>query len=99
MFASSARFDVSRVLPARRSPRRGQSCVDALPDQVALELGQRPEDVEDELAAGGGSVILLGQALEADPSPLQGYRREFNTWLEQETAAPSVPSECPSDSG
>jgi hypothetical protein len=67
VFASSAHFDVSRVLPARRSPRRGQSCVDALPDQVALELGQRPEDVEDEFAAVGGSVILLGQAPIADP--------------------------------
>ena len=67
MFASSARFEVSRVLLARRSPRRGQSRVDALPDQVARELGQRPEDVEDELAAVGGSVILLGQAPITDP--------------------------------
>ena len=41
--------------------------MDALPDQVALELGQRPEDVEDELAAVGGSVILLGQTSIADP--------------------------------
>ena len=67
MLASSARFDVSRVLPVWRSPRRGQSCVDALPDQVALELGQRPEDEEDEFAAVGGSVILLGQTPRADP--------------------------------
>jgi hypothetical protein len=67
VFASSARVDVSRVLPARRSPRRGQSCADALPDQVALELGQRPEDVDDEFAAVGGSVILLGQTPIADP--------------------------------
>ena len=37
--------------PAVTAPRL--SCVDALPDQVALELGQRPEDVEDELAAAG----------------------------------------------
>jgi hypothetical protein len=41
--------------------------VDALPDQVTLELGQRPEDVEDELAVVGGSVILLGQPARADP--------------------------------
>jgi hypothetical protein len=41
--------------------------VDALPDQVAFELGQRPEDVEDELAAVGGSVLLLGQPPRADP--------------------------------
>jgi hypothetical protein len=67
VFASSARFDVSRFLPARRSPRRGQPCVDALPDPVALELGQRPEDVEDELVAVSGSVILLGQPPIADP--------------------------------
>jgi hypothetical protein len=37
------------------------------PDQGALELDQRPEDVEDELAAVGGSVILLGQTPLADP--------------------------------
>jgi hypothetical protein len=41
--------------------------VDALPDQVALELGQRPEDVEDERATVGGRVILLGQTPLADP--------------------------------
>lgn len=41
--------------------------MDALPDQVALELGQRPEDVEDELAAVGGGVILLGQTPIAEP--------------------------------
>jgi hypothetical protein len=41
--------------------------VDALPDQVALELGQRPEGMEDELAAVGGSVILLGETPRADP--------------------------------
>ena len=41
--------------------------MDALPDQVALELGQRPEDVVDELAAVGGSVILLGQPPITDP--------------------------------
>jgi hypothetical protein len=41
--------------------------VDSLPDQVALELGQRSEDVEVELDAEGGSVILLGQPPMADP--------------------------------
>ena len=41
--------------------------MDALPDQVALELSQRPEDVEDELAAVGGGVILLGQTPIAEP--------------------------------
>ncbi len=77
MFASSARFGVSRVLPAWRSPRRRQSCVNALPDQGALELGQRPEDVEDELAAARGSVILLGQPRIADP-PLGEVQDTFD---------------------
>ena len=73
MFASSARFEDSPVLLAWRSLRRGQSCVDVLPDQVALELGQRPEDVEDEVAGVGGSVILRGQPPIADP-PLSEER-------------------------
>ena len=91
MFASSARFDVSRVLPARRSPRRGQSCVDALPDQVALELGQRPEDVEDELAAVGGSVILLGQPPIADP-PLSEDQGNFDQKQESTGDQAAVPT-------
>jgi hypothetical protein len=37
-----------------------------LPDQVALELGQTAEDVEDELATGGGGVNLLREGLETD---------------------------------
>ena len=37
----------------------------ALPDQFELELGQRPEDVEDQLAAGRDGIDLLGQGLEA----------------------------------
>jgi hypothetical protein len=41
--------------------------VNALPDQVPLELGQRPEVVEDERAAVGGGVILLGPTPLADP--------------------------------
>jgi hypothetical protein len=63
-----------------RSPCRGQSCVDALPDQVALELGQRPKAVEDELATVGGSVILLGQPPIADP-PLSGNQDNFDQKL------------------
>jgi len=51
--------------------------VDALPIQVALELGQRSEDVEDELAAVGGSVILLGQTPIAGP-PLGEYQDNFD---------------------
>jgi len=50
----------------RREPRLG-----ALADQVALELRQRAEDMEDQLAAARRRVELLGQAPEADPAPLQ----------------------------
>jgi hypothetical protein len=42
----------------------------ALADQVALELSQGAEDVEDQLPAGGGGVDPLGQALE--PNALLG---------------------------
>ncbi len=48
--------------PAR--PRRGQPRGGALADEVALELGQRREDVEDEFATGGRGVDVLLQALE-----------------------------------
>jgi hypothetical protein len=51
--------------------------VDALPDQVALELVQRPEAVEDELATVGGSVLLLGQPLIAD-APLGEDQDNFD---------------------
>ena len=44
----------------------------AFADEVTLELSQRAEDVEDELAAGGGGVDLLGEALKADPALRQG---------------------------
>jgi hypothetical protein len=37
-------------------------------DQVAFELGQGREHVEDELAAGGGRVDRFLQAPEADPT-------------------------------
>src|SRR3954471_19432065 len=34
-------------------PRRGEACEGPLPDDIPLELGQGPEDVEDELPAAG----------------------------------------------
>jgi hypothetical protein len=43
-----------------------QSLAGALDDQLADELGQRGEDVEDQPAAGGGGVQGLVQALEPD---------------------------------
>ena len=46
-----------------------------LADHVPLELGQGGEDVEIPLATAGGGVDLLGEALEADPSPLKTCHR------------------------
>src|ERR687886_2456521 len=43
----------------------------ALTDQIALELGEGAEDVEDELAAKGGGVDALLEAAEADISLLE----------------------------
>jgi hypothetical protein len=51
---------------AASGPSRG-----ALDDQLADELGQCGEDVEDQPAAGGGGVQGLGQALEPDPALAQ----------------------------
>ncbi len=46
------------------SSRRRLASVGALPDEVSLELRQGAKDVEDELAATGDGVDVLGQALE-----------------------------------
>ena len=53
------------------APGRGQAGGGALAEQVALELGQRPEQVEHQSAAGRGGVELLTEAAEADPPALQ----------------------------
>jgi hypothetical protein len=45
---------------------RGQPGDRALADQVAFELGQGGEDVEDELAARGGGIDRLLEAAEPD---------------------------------
>ena len=47
---------------AAAGPARGQPRGGAFPDQVAFELGQGGEHVEDELAAGGGVDRLLETA-------------------------------------
>ena len=44
-----------------------QALAGALDDQLADELRQRGEDVEDQPAAGSGGVQGLMQALEPDP--------------------------------
>src|SRR3954454_25398058 len=51
---------VSSPMPASCSSGC-QACVGALPDEVPLELGERPEDMKDELAAGGRGIQLLLQ--------------------------------------
>jgi hypothetical protein len=53
---------------ATPDPGSGQPGGCAFADQVAFELGQSGEDVEDELAAGGGGVDCLLQAAESDPT-------------------------------
>jgi hypothetical protein len=44
-----------------------QAGLSSFPNQFPLELGQGPEDAEDELATRGRRVDLLGQASEGDP--------------------------------
>jgi hypothetical protein len=48
-----------RPPPAAAGPGGGQPRRSAFADEVAFELGQGGEDVEDELAAGGGGVDRL----------------------------------------
>jgi hypothetical protein len=52
---------------AAPGPGRGQPSGGAFADEVAFELGQGREDVEDELAARGGGVDRLLEAPEPDP--------------------------------
>ena len=56
------------AFPAAR-PRRGQARYGALSDQLALELGQRGEDTENQLAGGRRGVdgrAVAGQHFQAD---------------------------------
>src|SRR5947199_2597394 len=52
-------------------PRRGETREGSLPDDVPLDFGQGPEDVEDELAAAARRVDGLLHALEAHPAVAQ----------------------------
>ena len=56
-------------------PGRRQAGLGALADQVALELGQRAEHVEDALAAGRGCVGALLQRAEPDARTLEPCNR------------------------
>src|SRR5215203_4293958 len=51
---------------AAAGPGGGQPRGGAFADEVAFELGQGGEDVEDELAAGGGGIDRLLEAAEPD---------------------------------
>jgi hypothetical protein len=51
---------------AAAGPSRGQPGAGAFADEVAFELGQGGEDMEDELAAGGGGVDGLLEAAQSD---------------------------------
>src|SRR6266496_1855002 len=53
---------------ATSGTRRPQTCIRSLADQVALTLGQRCEDLEDQPPARGRRVQLLLQAPKADPA-------------------------------
>ena len=53
---------------ATPGPGGGQPGGRAFADEVAFELGQGREDMEDELAAGGGGVDRLLEAAEPDPA-------------------------------
>ena len=55
----------SPALPAP-CPRRFEPSLGPLLDEIALELGESPEDVEDKLPAGGRGVDVLLKALKAD---------------------------------
>src|SRR5262245_7881320 len=57
--------------PSPAGPRRGEAREGPLPDDIPLELGQGPKDVEDELPAAGRRVDGLLQALEAHPAVAQ----------------------------
>ena len=52
--------------------RSGQPGTGPFPDEVALELGQRAEDVKDQFAARGGGIDALGQAAQANLALLEG---------------------------
>jgi hypothetical protein len=79
---------------AAAGPGRGQPGAGALADQVALELGQRGEHVEDELAAWPGGVDRLLQAAEPDPAVGQP-----GDGVDQMPKGPAEAVELPDDQG
>jgi hypothetical protein len=80
--------------PAAPGPGRGQPGAGAFADQVALELGQGGEDVEDELAAGSGGVDRLLEAAEPDAAVGQA-----GDGVDQMTQGAAEPIQLPHDQG
>ena len=78
---TAASFSASMAAgrPPRRPRRRAAAspALDPLLDQRPLELGQRAENVEQELTLRRGGVHLLGQRTEGDAARLEiGHRGE-----------------------
>ena len=72
----------------------GQPCGRAFADEVAFELGQGGEDVEDQLAAGGGGVDCLLEAPEPDAALSQ-----FGDGVDEMPEGPPEAVEFPDDQG
>jgi hypothetical protein len=79
---------------AAASPGGGQPGGGAFADEVAFELGQGREHVEDELAAGGGGIYRLLEAAEADPTLSQA-----GNGVDQMAQGAAEPVELPDDQG
>jgi hypothetical protein len=79
---------------AAAGPGGGQTSAGPLADQIAFELRQGREDVEDELAAGSGRVDRLLQAPEPDPSV-----GEPGDHVDQVPQRPAQPIQLPDDQG
>jgi hypothetical protein len=79
--------------PSPPNARRRKTCQCAFPNQVALKLGERAEDVEDQLA-GTRRIDVLGQTPDADTTLLQGSNR-----LDQMLERSPQPIQAPYDVG
>lgn len=62
-------FGTSALPPA--GPGGRQSGIGSFSNEVSLELGQCPKDMEDQLATTGGGIDLLREALEPDPAAIE----------------------------
>ena len=78
--------------PAAPGARGFEARPGALADEVALELGQGGEDVEDQLAARRRGVDMLLQAFEADAARVEGV-----DGIDQVREGAAEPVELPDD--